>query len=125
MATLVTYDPSSSKPLYYLSQIVWTVLWVFEVILGLRFILRMIGANSAAGFTQFVYDLSAPLARPFNNVVASSVSDNSVIEWATLLAMLIYWLVGYAIVKLFFVGRPVSEIEADRSVRRQADDDTI
>jgi hypothetical protein len=44
------------------------VYWVFgviEAIVAMRFALRLLGANPAAQFTKFVYQLSTALIAPF------------------------------------------------------------
>jgi len=38
--------------------------------------------------------------------------QGSIMEWTTLLAMFVYWLIALAIVKLFFMGKDVSTPEA-------------
>jgi len=119
MAVIVSDSPGRAvKPLYYGSSIVWYLLGIVEILLGLRFILRLFGANPAAGFTDFIYQASRPLVDPFFNVMSASRASTGVIEWSTLLAMAIYWLVAWAIVRLFFIARPVSETEADYELHR-------
>ena len=107
------------KPLYRGTQIVWYVLYILETVLAFRFFLRLIGANPAAGFTDFIYTLSYPFVAPFLNVVGSPRVAGSVFEWTTLLAMLVYWLVAWGIVKLFVMGKPVSTPEAEVKLDRQ------
>jgi len=36
----------------------------------------------------------------------------SVMEWTTLLAMFVYWLIAFGVVKLLFMGKDVSTPEA-------------
>ena len=105
--------PQRVKPLYRGTQIVWYVLTVLEVLLAFRFVLRLIGANPVAGFTDFIYSISYPFAAPFLAVVDQSRIGGSVFEWTTLLAMVVYWLVAKGIVRLLVMGKPVSRTEAD------------
>ena len=58
----------STKPLYRGTQIVWYVLGIFEVLLAFRFILKLLGANSAADFTEFIYGTTYVFAQPFLSV---------------------------------------------------------
>jgi uncharacterized protein YggT (Ycf19 family) len=94
------------------AQVVWYLLGVIEIILFLRFVLKFIGANQAAGFTQFIYAISYPFAGAFANVVSPSRIGNSVIDWSILGAIIIYGLVAWGIVKLFVMTQPVSDQEA-------------
>jgi len=69
-------------------------------------------ANSTAGFTAFIYKVSQPFASPFLNVFRVSQVEGSIIEWTTLLAMLVYSLVALSIVRVFFMSKTVSTHEA-------------
>ena len=82
------------------AQIVWFIAGIVEILLGLRFLLRLFGANPLATFSGFIYDLSAPLVQPFFSVFRTSVVAARTLEWPTLLAMLVHWLVAYLIVRL-------------------------
>ncbi len=101
-----------TKPLYRGTQIVWYILGIIEVLLALRFILKLLGANPNAGFSSFIYALSDLFARPFLAVFNMTKVDGSIFEWTTLLAMLFYWLVAYGIIKLFVMSKAVSTPEA-------------
>lgn len=88
---------------YTATRVVWAVLWVVHIILSLRFILHLIAANPAAGFTNFVYSISGILLSPFANIVRSARLDNGgVFEWSTLIAMVVYWLIVAGIVRLIW-----------------------
>lgn len=119
MAQIIThsYTNRTVKPMYYGAAVVWYILGVVDVLLGLRFLLRLFGANPAAGFTDFIYKATAPLVEPFINVIRSGRIETGIVEWSTLLAMLVYWLLAWAVVRLFFIARPVSEGEAEDELR--------
>lgn len=103
---------SSTRPLYRGTQVVWYILGIIEVLLGFRFILKLLGANPGAGFTDFIYGVTNPLASPFLAVFRASRAQGSVVEWTTILAMLVYWLIAWGIIKLFLMSKPVSTTEA-------------
>ena len=73
--------------------------------------LKLLGANPLAGFTSFIYGISYPFAAPFLSVFKITDVKGSVFEWTTL-AMLVYWLIAWGIVKLFLMGKTVSTPEA-------------
>lgn len=106
------YDSPRTKPLYRGTQIVWYLLGFIEALLAFRFLLRLLGANPAAGFSSFIYKLSYPFAAPFINVFRMTQVQGSVFEWTTLLAMLVYWLIAWALIKLLLMSKPVSATEA-------------
>lgn len=107
-----SYNSPSTKPLYRGTQIVWYIVGLLEALLAFRFVLKLLGANAAAGFTSFIYGITQPFAAPFLNVFKISRVEGSIFEWTTLLAMLVYWLIALAIVKLFFMSKTVSTPEA-------------
>lgn len=107
-----SFNSPSTKPIYRGTQIVWYILGIIEAFLAFRFILKLLGANEAAGFTNFVYSVTYIFATPFLNVFSISRVAGSVFEWTTLLAMLVYWIIAIAIIKLFLIGKTVSTPEA-------------
>ncbi|MEK7615772.1 MAG: YggT family protein [Patescibacteria group bacterium] len=107
-----SYTSPTTKPLYRATQVVWYLLGILEVILAFRFVLKFLGANAGAGFTSFVYSISWPFAAPFLNVFRITRVEGSIFEWTTLLAMLVYWLVAWGIIKLFLMSKTVSTPEA-------------
>ncbi len=107
-----SYTSPSTKPLYRGTQVVWYILGVLEVILSFRFLLKLFAANPGAGFTTFVYGISRPFVGPFLNVFRITRVEGSIFEWTTLLAMLVYWIVAWGIIRLFVKSKTVSTPEA-------------
>lgn len=65
------------------------------VILGLRFVLRLFGADSTIGFVSWIYEMSAVLLDPFRGIFPSQTFDNTfVLELTTIFAMIVYALLG-------------------------------
>lgn len=107
-----SYHSRTTMPIYRGTQIVWYLLGIIDVFLALRFFLKLFGANTEAGFTNFVYTLTYPLTAVFSTVFRVSQVEGSLFEWTTLLAMAVYGLVVWGIVKLFLMGKTVSTPEA-------------
>jgi hypothetical protein len=114
-----SYASLRTKPLYRGTRLVWYILGIIEALLIFRFILKLLAANPNAGFTEFIYSVTYPFAAPFLNVFNIPKINGSVLEWTTLLAMAVYWLVAWAIIKLFLISRPVSTPEAAEKLDRQ------
>lgn len=110
---------SRDRALYRSSQAVWYVFYFIETFLIFRFALKLFGANAAAPFTSFVYAVSNTLLAPFRYVFGVEQISGSVIEWSTLLAMFVYWLVAWGIVELIVMNRSVSTYEAERELQAQ------
>jgi len=109
----------SSRPLYRGVQIVWYALSVIEGLLAVRFALKLLQANPGAFFTDFIYTLSSVFTFPFVAVFNNARIEDSVFEWTTLLAMLVYWLLAVAVIKLFIMSKSVSATEADQKLSEQ------
>jgi len=107
-----SYNSATTKPIYRGTQIIWYLLYCVELILALRFALKLFGANPVAGFSSFIYAITGFLVAPFLSVFHITQVLGSIFEWTTLLAMLVYWIVAYAIVKLLLIGKTVSTPEA-------------
>jgi hypothetical protein len=107
-----SYNSPSTKPLYRGTQIIWYLLGLLNTLLAFRFLLKLMAANSSAGFSNFIYTFSYPFAYPFLNVFKTSKVEGSVFEWTTLLAMAVYALIAWGIVKIFFMSKTVSTHEA-------------
>ncbi|HEY1348293.1 MAG TPA: hypothetical protein VGF67_01550 [Ktedonobacteraceae bacterium] len=85
----------------WITGIIYFLLGVLEVILGLRFIFRLLGANEGSDFIMFLYNLSHAFVGPFNNIFNDqSIGSRSVFELSTLISMLIYALIGWGLASL-------------------------
>lgn len=107
-----SYNSPTTKPLYRGTQIVWYFVGLIEVLLAFRFLLKLLGATTTAGFTAFIYAATLPLTLPFSSVFPMSQIEGSLFEWTTLLAMFVYVLIGWGITNLFLIGKTVSTPEA-------------
>ena len=106
---------------FQLTRLIWTVLALLEIMLGLRFLLKLIGANAASGFGTFVYGLTALFVAPFNGLLSSWSSGASILEVTTLVAMAIYALLFWGIVRVFGI---VMERSGARTVTRSTREQT-
>jgi hypothetical protein len=116
-----SFTSASTKPLYRGTQIVWYILGLIEVLLAFRFILKILGANPDAGFTSFIYGLTYIFAAPFLTVFRVSTVAGRIMEWTTLLSMLVYWIVALGIIKIFLMSKTVSTSEAAVKLNNQQD----
>ena len=107
------------KPLYRGTQVIWYIIAMIEILLVIRFFLKLLGANPQAGFTQFIYGATQLLAGPFLVVFRVSRVEGSVFEWSTLLAIAIYFLFAWIVVKGLIMSKPVSTKEADQKLPEQ------
>lgn len=91
-------------------RIIWFIAGAISIIIALRFALLLLGANRGAGFTDFIYSLSAPLVAPFVGIFGEPSYGVSVFEVSSLLAIAVYLLIAWGIAKLVTLTRPRDEI---------------
>ncbi len=81
-------------------QLIRLVILVLEGLIALRILLKVAGANPAAGFTSFIDGLSAPFVGPFHPVFADQILNGHPLEVGSLLAMLVYAVLAYVVVRI-------------------------
>ncbi|QBD76409.1 YggT family protein [Ktedonosporobacter rubrisoli] len=108
---------------YWTSAIIYFLLTVLEIILILRFVFRLLGANQSNEFIHALYDVSYVFTAPFNGIFGEPAVQAHVFELSTLIAMLIYALIGWGLVSLARVllgpsltNRRSTFIERDRRI---------
>lgn len=85
------------------TQLIWLLLGFLEVVLGLRFVFRLIGVNAGNTFASFLYGLSGFFVAPFASLTGAPSSNGMVFELSTLIAMGVYALIGWALERLVYV----------------------
>ena len=92
-------------------RVIWYLAGVILVLLALRFVLLLLGANDTNGFVSFIYTVSGLFAAPFYGIFSYEPSyGKSVFEVSTLVAMAVYALVAWGIAKLATLARPHEEV---------------
>lgn len=88
---------------------VWYVLGVIEILLALRFIFKLFGANPRSAFVDFIYDVSRLLTAPFDNIFGVSATTagqtRSVFEPSILVAAAVYALIAWGIARLITLNQ--------------------
>jgi len=80
-------------------NIVYFLFGVLELLLAVRVVLHLIGANADNGFANFIYGLSGPFVALFASLLKNpALSTTAVLEVTTLIAMIVYaiaaWITG-------------------------------
>ena len=118
----VTVDVAAERRmgLFQIDRIIWSILTLLEVLLGLRFALKVIAANPDSGFAAFIYGITNPFIAPFASLIGTPSSGAMVLEITTLIAMVIYALIFWGVVRVItiIVDRPGART-ITRSVREQ------
>jgi uncharacterized protein YggT (Ycf19 family) len=85
---------------YRAVQAVWFIVGLIDILLIIRFVLKLLAASTSSGFVTFIYNLTEPLIAPFSGIFGTPAANGSVLEPATLVALVIYSLIGWGIVAL-------------------------
>jgi uncharacterized membrane protein len=102
----VTRDVAAEGRLRFLQidRILYTLLGILEILLGLRFVLKLIAANPDSGFTVFIYGITGLFMSPFNAIIGTPTFGGSSFEVTTLIAMAVYALFFWVLVRVIQVA---------------------
>lgn len=107
---------------YWTTGLIYFIFGVLEIAIALRVLLKLMAANPDAGFSRFIYGVTGPFVAPFTGIVGEpTAGGGSVLELPSILAIIIYLILSWIVVKLvqFAIDRPVSGISASRTVGRR------
>lgn len=103
----------TKKTIFRSNQVIWYVLGFLEIMLIFRILLKVVGANQSAGFTSLIYAITTPLVIPFNGILGISKTGNSMIEWSTIIAALVYLCIAWGLVYLLELIYPVTPADLE------------
>jgi YggT family protein len=97
---------------YLVARVTQGVDYLFYLLyglLGIRFVLTLLGASEQAGFVQFVNGMTQPFYAPFAGIVARPAVNGGMLDFPLLIAVLAYALLHMAVRGLLklMVGRAV------------------
>ncbi len=82
---------------------IYLVVGILQGLLGIRFVLGLLGANPAAGFAQFIYGITGPFIAPFVGLFGQPRFEGSVFEFNVLVAIVVYALIAWVLVKTMWL----------------------
>lgn len=92
---------------------IYLVLGLIEVLLAFRLSFRLLGANPVSGFASFIYSTTqmflVPFTAVFRSAVTQGIETSAVLEPGTIIAMIVYALIAWGMVKLITVVRGRNE----------------
>lgn len=103
----------------WLSGLLSLIIGVIAILIAIRVVLKLLVANTESGFTTFIYNVTGPLVAPFQNIFGTPAADSgAVFEISSILAIAIYLLVGWLLIKLvqLVIDRPTSGVSVTRNV---------
>lgn len=104
MATQVKTAATSSQTVEYL---IYFIFGFLEILLAFRLIFKLAGASTSSAFISFIYGITGLFIMPFEGIFRRGVSQGmeatSVLEPATLVALVIYAFASWGIVQLVHI----------------------
>ncbi len=85
------------------SQIITLLFIALEVMIGLRVMLKLIGANPASPFANLVYQFTNIFLAPFNGLTPTPSAAGMVLEIPAIIAMIVYGILCYFIIRFMWV----------------------
>ena len=107
------------------SRVVMFVFGVIEVLIAIRFVFTLLGANAEAGFVKLVQDSSGVFMVPFNAIFKTQSVSGATFEWSALVAIAVYALIGWGIVALVRAASPRRHSETVERVEQVEKDDNV
>ena len=105
------------KSIFRISEFIWAVLGIIELLLGFRIALKILGADPTSGFANIIYSISYPLAAPFSGILQTNAgTGGSVFEWSTIIAAIVYAVIAVVLVHLLSFARPITPEEVEENV---------
>lgn len=103
-------DPKST-----IANVVWYIYGFIAIILLIRFVLKLLSANPSNSFVDFMYSLSGVLSAPFDSIFGVSTTSTgqttSVFEPSILVAIAVYGLIAWGVVKLLSLNKPNESVQ--------------
>ncbi len=99
-------DPAAEKAatVGWINKLVWFIIGLMVALIAIRFVLMLTGANPEAGFAQLIYGIMNVMVAPFTPLFPTPVYEGAAatgrFEAASLVAIIVYILLGFLITKL-------------------------
>ena len=104
-----------------LAQLIWLFFGILVAGIGLRVVLKLIAANPASPFADMVYRFTDLFLWPFAGLTATPSAQGMVLEIPAIIAMFVYALIGWIIVRLVWLILYQPASRSVRTVEREHD----
>lgn len=95
----VSSEPAKGGSIWTATRVIALVFTVLEVLLLVRFTLKLLAANADQPFVSAVYGITEPLVAPFRGIFAQP-AGTPVVEIATILSVIFFVLLAALIVAI-------------------------
>jgi uncharacterized protein YggT (Ycf19 family) len=103
--TTTQQEPGREQRLFTFraTQVIWLCLGLLEAALGLRVLLKLMGANADNPFASLLYNVTGAFLAPFAGLTGTPAAGGMVLEVSTLIAMLVYALLAWVLERIVWV----------------------
>ncbi len=88
---------------YKSTQILWLLFGLLEGLFALRLFFKLIAVNPENAFAEFLYGLTDIFLFPFADLTSPLTANGMVLEFSTIIAMMVYALIGWALERIIYV----------------------
>lgn len=81
------------------------IFWVTVAIILLRFAFKLIGASDQNAFVGLIYNSTNGLVGVFQGIVSDAISGPMVVEFSSLITIVILWLIYKGILRLIVITK--------------------
>ena len=97
---VIDRSAEAARTAYRISAFIWLMFGILISLIGLRVILKLIGANPGNLFAQLVYSFTDFFLWPFWGLTGNPSANGMVLEIPSIIAMVVYAIIAWAIAKL-------------------------
>ena len=99
-------ETTTVRPAYSVrtEQAVWLVTGIVTALLIIRFVFKVLAASTQANFVTFIYNLTQLFVAPFHGIFNTESSGRNVFEPESVVAIVIYLLIGWGLARLVRVA---------------------
>lgn len=117
----ITRTSPPSGEFVMVRRVVGYVLDFVQIVLGMRFVFKLLGANAANGFVRALYGFTEPLVWPFKGIFPAYTAGSNAFEWSVMIAMIVYAIGAHLLLRLLrFMTSDSREITTFQRARWQA-----
>ena len=123
----VVEDLNASRRLLVsrIAQLIWLLFGALEALIGLRVVLKLIAANPGNPFARLVYAFTDLFLWPFRGLTIAPSFNGMVLELPAMIAILVYALAGWLLVRLVWLLFYNPASRTVRTVEREHDTQPI
>ena len=100
MTSLFTFN---QETLVRVTGLSWLAFGILDALIGLRFLLKLMAANSSNLFASFIYAITEPALWVFRGLTTTPTFDGIVVEFFDLFAIAVYALIGWVIIRVLWL----------------------